>query len=262
MRQSSRAVATRGKTSILSAKQAQIAEIIDTYVSERCFGEHIDFSHPENYPILNYQPVFDHIVETISMAIIKLIDGYKFEVKKGVWGKLSDVPRIMVRESKSVETDKSIYPRIGYQTIGGGFERDFMVNVLNPSVEVLSYAKLDRRHRLKIAYRDHTGILRNYEVDFLVKTADKLYLVETKADKDIDSQNVAVKTLAAVSWCEQASMVSPPDGYNQSQMWEYLLLSEGLFKNNRGLGFEALIPTCQGLRDKIIAQSENKLFLV
>jgi type III restriction enzyme len=201
-------------------------------------------------------------VETISTAIIKLIKGYGFEVKKGIWGKLSDVPRIMLRESKSVETDRSIYPRLGYQSKGGGFERDFMMDVLNPSTEVVSYAKLDRRHRLKIPYRDYTGILRNYEVDFLVKTADKLYLVETKADKDIDSQNVAVKTRAAVSWCEQASVVSPPDEYNQPQAWEYLILSEGLFKDNRGLGFDALIPLCQGLRDKIIARSENKLFLV
>jgi len=88
---------------------------------------------------------------------------------------LSDVPRIMLRESKSVETDRSIYPRLGYQSKGGGFERDFMMDVLNPSTEVLSYAKLDRRHRLKIPYRDYTGILRNYEVDFLVKTADKLF---------------------------------------------------------------------------------------
>src|SRR3990172_5635780 len=262
LRRASGAVATRGKTSILSAKQAEITDIIDTYVSERCFGESIDFSNQDNYHVLNYQPVFDHIVETISMAIIRLIEGYKFEVKKGVWGKLSDVPRIMVSESKSVETDKSIYPRIGCQIKGGGFERYFMLEVLNPSVEVLSYAKLDRRHRLKITYRDHTGILRNYEVDFLVKTADRLYLVETKADRDIDSQNVAVKAKAAVAWCEQASTVSPPDRYSQPKMWEYLLLSEGLFKNNRGLGFEALIPMCQGLRDKIIAQSENKLFLV
>lgn len=262
LRQASKAVATQGKTPILSAKMAEIAGIIDTYVSEYCFREHIDFSNPENYPVLTYQLVFDHIVETIRVAIIKLIKGYKFEVKKGIWGKLSDVPRTMVSESKSVETDKSIYHRNGYQTKGGGFERDFMLNVLNPSVEVLSYAKLDRRHRLKIAYRDHTGILRNYEVDFLAKTAGKLYLVETKADRDIDSQNVAVKAKAAVAWCKQASTVSPPAGCNQPQGWEYLLLSEGLFNNNRGMGFDALIPLCQGLRDKIIAQSEHKLFLV
>ena len=31
---------------------------------------------------------------------------------------------------------------------------------------------------------------------------------------------------------------------------------------NQGLGFEALIPLCRGLRDKIIAQAENKLFLL
>jgi type III restriction enzyme len=261
LRQASRAVATRGKTSILTAKQVEIAKLIDDYVSDYCFGETIDFTKQENYSVLNYILVFDHIVQTLHQAIVKLIEGYKYEVK-GIWGKLSEVPRIMVRESKSVETDKSIYPRIGYQIKGGGFERDFMLKVLNPSVEVLSYAKLDRRNRLKIAYRDYTGILRNYEVDFIVKTRDKIYLVETKADKDIDSPNVGVKARAAVAWCEQASTVSPPLEHKQAQAWEYILLSEGLFKNNQGLGFEALVPLCQGLRDKIIAQTESKLFLI
>ena len=133
-------------------------------------------------------------METISKAIIKLIDGYKFEVKKGIWGKLSDVPRIMVRESKSVETERSIYPRNGYQPKGGGFERDFMREVLNDSSNVLAFAKLDRRHKLKITYRDETRILRNYEeVDFIVKTPDKIYLVETKADKDIDKSQCGRK---------------------------------------------------------------------
>lgn len=260
LRQASRAVTTRGKTSVLSAKQAAIAEIIDEYVSEYCFGEHIDFSSSENYPILNYQPVFDHIVETISKAIIKLIEGYKFEVKKGIWGKLSDVPRIMVRESKSVETERSIYPKNGYQPKGGGFERDFMREVLNNSADVLAFAKLDRRHKLKITYRDETGILRNYEVDFIVKTQDKMYLVETKADKDIPNPNVAVKVRAATAWCEQASLVPSPEEMKQSQEWEYLILSESLYKSNKGLSFEALAPFCRGLRDNIIAQAQSKLF--
>ncbi len=250
LKRATRAVATRGNESILTAKQAEIARIIDDYVSEYCFGESIDFTKQENYSVLNYILVFDHVVQTIRKAVVKLIEGYKYETKrKGIWGKLSEVPRLMMRESKSVETDKSIYPRIGYQIKGGGFERDFMLKVLNPSAEVLSYAKLDRRHRLKITYRDHTGILRNYEVDFIVQTKDKMYLVETKADKDINTPNVAVKVRAAVAWCEQASTVIPPFEYNQPQDWEYLLLSEGLFKNNQGLGFEALVPLCQGLRD-------------
>jgi len=261
LRQASRAVATRGKTSTLTAQQAKIAELIDDFVSDYCFGESLDFTKQENYCVLNYVLVFDHVVQTIHQAIVKLIEGYKYEVK-GIWGKLSDVPRIMVRESKSIETDKSIYPRVGYQAKGGGFERDFMADVLNTSAEVLSYAKLDRRHRLKITYRDETAILRNYEVDFVVKTAEKNYLVETKADRDIDSPNVAVKAQASVAWCDQASTVIPPDKFHQSQNWEYLIVSESLFKSNRGLSFEALIPLCRGLRDKIIAQAKSKLLLI
>ena len=260
LRQASRAIATRGKTSILTAKLAEIAGIIDEYVSQYCFGEAIDFSNPENYPVLNYQPVFNHIIETISIAIIKLIEGYKFEIKKGIWGKLSDVPRIMVRESKSVETERSIYPRNGYQPKGGGFERDFMNEVLNNSSGVLAFAKLDRRHRLKITYRDETGILRNYEVDFIVKTHEKIYLVETKADKDIDYPNVGVKVQAATAWCEQASMVPPPEDVKQPQEWEYLILSENLYKGNKGLSFEAFVSLCRGLRDNIVAKAKSRLF--
>lgn len=260
LRQSSRAVSTRGRTSVLSAKQAEIAEIIDDYVSEYCFGEYIDFSSAKNYPVLNYSTVFDHIVETISLAIIKLIEGYKFEVKKGIWGKLSDVSRIMVRESKCVDTERSIYPKNGYQSKGGGFERDFMREVLNNSADVLAFAKLDRRHKLKITYRDETGILRNYEVDFIVRTPDKMYLVETKADKDIHNPNVAVKVQAATAWCEQASLVQPPDDMKQPVEWEYLILSESLYKSNKGLSFEAVAPLCKGLRDNVIAKAKSRLF--
>ncbi len=261
LRQASRAVATKGKTSVITAQQSKIAELIDDYVSEYCFGEPIDFSKQENYCILNYTLVFDHIVQTIHQAVIRLMEGYKYEVK-GTWGRLSDVPRIMVRESKSVATDKSIYPRLGFQPQGGGFERDFMINVLNTSAEVLAYAKLDRKHKLKITYRDEIGILRNYEIDFILKTDRKNYLVETKADKDLYRPDVAVKVRAAIAWCEQASTVQPPAEYNQSQEWEYLIISEGLFKNNKGLGFEAFVPLCQGLRDNILAHAESKLFLI
>ncbi len=257
--QASKAVATKGKSFILTAKRAEIAGLIDDYVSAHCFKQQIDFTKPENYCVLNYPDVFDHIVNGLRQEIIRLIEGYKYE-PKGVWATLSEVPRIMLRESKSVITDKSIYPRLPYQPKGGGFERDFMQNVLNLSCEVISYAKLDRRHKLKIQYRDETGILRTYEIDFIVKTSEKMCLVETKAAKDIDNPNVAVKARAAIAWCDQASTVLPPDKYNQTQGWEYLLLSEALFRKNEGLGFNALLPLCQALRNRVIAHAGHRLF--
>ncbi|MCE5339560.1 MAG: DEAD/DEAH box helicase family protein [Planctomycetaceae bacterium] len=258
--QAAKAIATKGQSSILTAKLAEIAGIVDEYVSNYCFNQQIDFTKQENYCVLNYPDVFDHIISTIRQEIINLVKDFKYETK-GVWGKLSDVPRIMVRESKSVETDKSIYPRIGYQPKGGGFERDFMLKVLNASSEVKAFVKLDRRHNLKIQYRDESGILRKYEIDFVIETVEKMYLLETKADKDISSPNTAVKAKAAVAWCNQASNVLPIKEYNQPQQWEYLLLSESLFRNNEGLGFSAFVPFCQAIRNRVIAQEENRLFI-
>ena len=55
-----------------------------------------------------------------------------------------------------------------------------MANVLEQSSEVLFFMQSSiKRHSLQIAYRDEHGILREYEVGFIVKTKDKVYLVET-----------------------------------------------------------------------------------
>jgi type III restriction enzyme len=100
----------------------------------------------------------------------------------------------MLREKNSIATWKTIYPRQGFSAKGGGFEKSFMESVLEQSSEVITYAKLDKRHALLIPYRDEYGILREYEVDFVIKTNDKMYLVETKADKDLYEPNVLLKS--------------------------------------------------------------------
>jgi type III restriction enzyme len=61
-----------------------------------------------------------------------------------------------------------------YSSVGGGFERDFMTEIIEPSADIMAFAKLDKRHALKIPYRDEHGILREYEVDFLIKTKEVL----------------------------------------------------------------------------------------
>ena len=166
----------------------------------------------------------------------------------------------MVRESRSVETQKCLYPRQAYSAMGGGFERDFMAEILNTSPEVQAYAKPARRHGLVIPYRDVDGIQRDYEVDFIVREPKAMYLVETKADKDLSIPSVALKARAAQAWCESASGITSPEDLPQPTQWEYLLLSEGLFKANHGLSFEALVPLCQALRERVIAQQQGKLF--
>src|SRR3989344_5589371 len=70
-----------------------------------------------------------------------------------------------------------------------------------------------RKHPLNISYRDKDGIKRDYFPDFIIKTKDKMYIVETKAEDEMqkaegDEKNLIVlKARAAVSWCKTASQV-------------------------------------------------------
>jgi type III restriction enzyme len=164
----------------------------------------------------------------------------------GRWRKLSDITRLMLREKNSIETWKTIYTRQGFSAKGGGFKKNIMSNLLEQS-SVLAYAKLDKRHALLIPYRDEFGILREYEMDFIIKTHDKNYLVETKSDKDLYEQTVLLKAKAAHSWCLSASRAN----------WEYLVLSEGLFKENSGLGFDMFVPHCRELRNRMIERYDE-----
>jgi len=248
---SSKAVAYEGKDQILSGHLSEIAEIIDRYVSDYLFGKSIDFSDSRNYQVLNYFVIYDHVVNNVRQAILKQISSLKYEWK-GKWKSLSEVGRLMMREKHSIETSKCIYPRQGFSAIGGGFEKKYIFNVLEKSVDVISYAKLDKKHGLKIPYRDEYGILREYEVDFIVKTKESMYLVETKGDRDIFKENVAVKAKAAHSWCESASMVEPPQEINQPKKWEYLIISEKLYNVNSGLSFEGFMHMCRELRNNLM----------
>ena len=137
-----------------------------------------------------------------------------------------------------------------------------MLDVLEPSIDVKAYAKLDKKHALRIPYRDGHGILREYEVDFIMKTADRMYLVETKAERDLDKPVVAIKAKAAQSWCRNASLARPVDveveRIDQPSLWEYLLLSESLFNSNRGQSFESLVPLCRVLTNQIIVELNSR----
>ena len=63
---------------------------------------------------------------------------------------------------------------------------------------------------------------RRYEPDFVVETKDCIYLVETKADKDLSNKDVKEKAEAARLYCRLASGFTLAHG---GKTWEYLLIS-------------------------------------
>jgi type III restriction enzyme len=250
--EAAKAIAEQGNRKLLSGHYAEIAALIDDYVTNYLFGKKVSFDDPKSRRILKYQSIVDHVISEIRRAVLNKLGELKYE-DTGIWSRLSDISMIYLRERTSIKSSRCIYSRQGFSSKGGGFERKFMIDVLESSSDVLAYAKLDRRHPLKIPYRDENGVTRNYEVDFIVKTSEKMFLVETKADKDLSDKTVILKAKAGNSWCNNASRITAPLDVNQPKEWEYLILAESIFKANSNLTFGELAKFCRLQRDKMIA---------
>ncbi len=264
LRQATMAVASEKGAHILTGKMADITRIIDEYVSNYLFGGEIDFQKAENYTVLNYAPLFDFVVGSVKRVLLEGLGAIQYEVKAGKIGKLSDVKKIYVRESLSVPVERCIYPLSAYSRRGEGFEKKFMEETLDKSAEVEAFGKIQqRKHLFDISYRDRDGIKRDYFPDFIIKTEDKMYIVETKAEDEIrkaegnENNLIVLKARAAVSWCKTASQVSLLD---QPQEWEYFMLSEKTFNENQQLGFDSLADLGRLDLERILASESGKLF--
>jgi len=255
----SKSIAMEGKEQFLTGYLSKIAEIVDEYVSRRLFGEEIDFTKEENYCVLNWTEIWDFIKGQIRVKIVELL-GEPHYTYLGSWRHLAEIERIYLRERNAVKVDKCIYPFIGFSAIGGGFEKIFIENILEKDNQVISFCKLQRTHPLRIPYRDAMGIQKEYEVDFIIKTKDCMYLVETKSDRDLTIDITGLKAKAAKAWCQNAIRVTTPTEVNQPQKWNYFLVSESMFKSNPKGPFSVFINQGKLLTERVITQSEQKLF--
>jgi hypothetical protein len=76
--------------------------------------------------------------------------------------------------------------------------------------------------------------------NFLIKTDKKIYLVETRSDRDFEKDpDVVTKALNARKMTSLFSKVPCPfSELNQPQEWEYVLIPESRFNENINLSFE------------------------
>lgn len=73
---------------------------------------------------------------------------------------------------------------------------------------------------------------RNYEPDFVVESKDTIYLIETKKEKDISTEEVQSKAKAALLYCKNATEYTTANG---GKPWKYVLLSHNSVKLNMDL---------------------------
>lgn len=261
LREASAAIVREKENTILSGRRAELMGLLDDYVSTHLFGEKVDFNLEENYRVLAHLPIYDFVTRHVKLALLELLGKALYEPHPdAVWDRLSKVQKILVRGKNTVVTIKTIYPLQSPAPRGGGFEARFMRDCLERSTSVLAYSKLDPKHGFAIHYRNEFGIARDYYPDFIVRTADKMYLVETKADKDMSAPVVKRKAMAAIGWCEAASRTKPPAEAEQPQAWEYVLLSEKAFALHGRAGFDALLAACRSELQQLIAFGQGRLF--
>jgi type III restriction enzyme len=261
LREMSRRIIAAGDRTLLSSRQADLMGVLDDYVSKQLFRQNVDFTLEDNYRMLRHVELHEFVFSVVRAALEDLLGKVAYEYDPmAVWERVSKVPEILVRSATAVETQRSIYPRQAPAPKGGGFEAKFM-RALDRDASVRAFVKLDQhRHGFAVRYRNEFGIARDYFPDFLVKTDDKMYLVETKGDRDMLSPVVSRKARAAKGWCEAASRIKAPEDLGQPKEWEYVLLSETTFARHGQAGFDALLQGCRLQLEQLMAIGEGRLY--
>lgn len=212
----------------LQMNTVALATALDDYIRERLFAETFEPFANEGWRLLLLQPVVEHIVRIFGLALVRAEERSTTGATEVRHRRLSEVPRLMVRESASAEVSKCIYERLPYPTRSGGLERAFIEWAqTDASVEAFCKISENRHDFVRLRYVKNDGLSALYIPDFIVRTGGGIYLVETKAQQQVTHPNVQRKLKAAVTWCERVNALTPD--LRGERAWHYALVGESLF---------------------------------
>ena len=218
---------------MMQINQAEFMGIIDNYIRNGLFDEPFNPMEDENWRILlmSENSMVNFIIKQISRCIHDIhtnvdvtdaiIEQYKFSM----------VNELRMRENYSMEVTKCIYDRLAYPSHGGGLEKAF-IETLDIDGEVEAFTKINEYYHTfaTITYIREDGLIARYYPDFIVKIRETIYIVETKADKDLNSPNVQRKKVATLDMLDKINQLPPED--RMYCEWKYVLLGENTFNTH------------------------------
>ena len=215
--------------------RAQLAESIDRYIRTILFGRPIEPLEDETWRVLLLDPVTSHIIKVWARELMESEETTVAFEAEVTHRRLSESPKLTMRESSSLAVSKSIYFRLPFPSRNGGLERAFIESA-DRDASVDAFCKLDeQKHSFtRLRYVKEDGLPAFYHPDFLVRCEGYIYLVETKAQGQVATPNVVRKKRAAVSWCDRVNAL-PPEQRGDAE-WHYVLLGEGVFYSWRDKG--------------------------
>lgn len=261
-------IATHLAKPYLQVNTADLTGWLDDYIWTQLFGEAFNplgddeggSEGVENWRLLLLQPVVDHITKVFAVALLDAEQKHSTGQTEVHMRQLSEVPQLMVREAHSVPVSKCIYTRLGWPARNGGLEKAF-IYWAQADAQVQAFCKIsENRHTFaRLRYVKDDGLPAFYSPDFLVRTADAIYLVETKAQQQTIHPNVQRKLKAAVGWCDRINALEPE--HRNGLPWHYVLLAESVVHEWQAkgahlaelLGFARLRPLANAsLQERLI----------
>lgn len=215
---------------VMQINTSQIAQLADRYIRYKLFNQEFDPLIDNNWKILllTESRITEHIIRNISTSIYDLQNKLDVNEAKIVKRQFSEVTEIKGRERYCIEVSKSIYPKVPFPSNKGGFERAF-IEFIDRDAKVEKFVKINEyaHNFASILYIREDGLLSHYFPDFIVKVNNIIYLVETKAERDVNSPNVKLKQISTVDWINKINELNEEN--RMSCTWKYVLLGEKTF---------------------------------
>jgi type III restriction enzyme len=232
---SSRAFANATKFPYIQINRAGLAEGIDTFIRNHLFKAPLDPLADENWRVLLIDPVTEHIIKVWARSILEAEDTVIVADAEVAHRRLSEVPKLAMRESSSLPVQKAIYSRLPYPSRNGGLEQAFM-ETCDHDASIDAFCKInEQKHTFsRLRYIKEDGLPAFYSPDFFVRSGAFIYLVETKAQGQLTNPNVLRKRKAAVAWCDRINGLATE--HRSKSEWHYVLLGEDAFYGWREKG--------------------------
>ncbi len=195
---------------VMRQRQKTIAELIYTQMNQHFYHEEVNYKASQMMPFRKLETSF----------------GGKFRSDE-IYDLRANVSAGEVRNKIFNGFKKACHTLYKFDSSS---ERDFAI-VLENDATVLKWLRPASK-QFEIYYG--TGNYKKYEPDFVVETADKIYMVEIKAAKDVDNDMVIQKAKAARAYCEA---VTEWNSKNGGKPWEYAIIPHDAVRLNSSFKF-------------------------
>ncbi len=202
-------------------KDDEVAEKVNAYkesLADNIYRQMNEHSHLEH----------DSVPLKRVLPFSRMLDQHLVENEYG-YRMVSDIPETASLAKKYIVRGflKSYYSEYRFDS---STEWDFAYVLESDNIKVLKWLR-PVPQQFSIYWHDGT---KRYEPDFIVETADAVYMCETKAAKDIEDADVQEKAEAARAYCK---IVSAYNAQHNGKPWRYVIIPHSVVKRTNSFDY-------------------------